>query len=426
MLVSSAAWNRRIVIWGAAILVGVVAVAFAEASDGAQILFRRAIAAWPMLPLALTPAGFVIAAWLTRRYFAGSQGSGIPQTIAARQLKEPSARAALLSPRLAVGKIVLTLLGLLVGASIGREGPTVQVGAAIMLAAGTMIGMRRGDGMILAGGAAGIAAAFNTPLAGVVFAIEELARGFEHRTSGLVLTAVILAGLASLAILGNYAYFGTTGAALASWQSWAAVPICGVVGGFLGAIFTTAVVGVARHLPAVAGGYIKRHPLLFAALCGLLAAAIGVASGGLTYGTGYAEAKGALVGSAPLPWWYALAKMASTILAAISGFPGGIFSPSLSVGAGVGSALAWSAPLAPQGAVILLGMVGYFAGVVQAPITAFVIVMEMTDNQSMLLPLMATSLIGYGTSRLICREPIYLALSRQFFRLSVDRRGGTD
>ena len=90
--------------------------------------------------------------------------------------------------------------------------------------------------------------------------------------------------------------------------------------------------------------------------------------------------------------------MAATTLAAISGIPGGIFSPSLSVGAGLGAALAWLTPAAPQDAVVLLGMVGYFSGVVQAPITAFVIVMEMTNNQTMILPLMTASLIGYGIS----------------------------
>jgi len=229
-----------------------------------------------------------------------------------------------------------------------------------------------------------------------------------------VLTAVILAGLASLAILGNYSYFGSTQASLVEWQSWLAAPICGVVGGLFGAVFTIVVVATVRRVPLIAGGFFKRYPFAFAAICGLLAAAIGIASGGLVYGTGYSEARAALEGSGSLPWWYALAKMGSTTLAAISGIPGGIFSPSLSVGAGLGAALAWCTPMAPQGAVVLLGMVGYFAGVVQAPITAFVIVMEMTNNQTMILPLMTASLIGYGISRLICRESIYHALSRQY------------
>jgi H+/Cl- antiporter ClcA len=192
------------------------------------------------------------------------------------------------------------------------------------------------------------------------------------------------------------------------------VPVCGVVGGLLGALFTVIVVTAARRLPSIAGGVVRRYPLIFAAVCGGVAAVIGAASGGLVYGTGYAEARVALEGTVSLLWWYALAKLAATVLAAISGIPGGIFSPSPSVGAGLGAALAWCAPTAPVGVAVLLGMVSYFAGVVQGPITAFVIVMEMTNNQAMILPLMAASLIGYGVSRLVSREPIYQALSQQF------------
>ena len=150
----------------------------------------------------------MLSAWAAHSLFPGSQGSGIPQAIAARHLKDDSVRSGLLSARLTIGKIILTLLGLACGASIGREGPTVQIGASIMLGTAKLGGIGRERGLILAGSAAGVAAAFNTPLAGVVFAIEEMSRAFESRTSGLVLIAVILAGMASLGLVGNYNYFG--------------------------------------------------------------------------------------------------------------------------------------------------------------------------------------------------------------------------
>ena len=143
-------------------------------------------------------------------------------------------RSRLLSLRLTVGKILLTLLGLACGASIGREGPTVQVGASIMLGAAKLGGMGRERGLILAGSAAGVAAAFNTPLAGIVFAIEEMSRAFESRTSGLVLIAVILAGLASLGLVGNYSYFGHSTSMLKVTIDWIAVLVCGVLGGIAG------------------------------------------------------------------------------------------------------------------------------------------------------------------------------------------------
>src|SRR5581483_7169348 len=167
-LLSRRNWRMRLVLWGGAIAVGAIGVAFAWAANRAQDLFLSLLVS-PWLTLLITPLGFVLCAWLTRVVFPGAQGSGIPQAIAARKLKDDAARRRLLSLRLTVGKILLTLIGLFTGASIGREGPTVQVGASIMLTAARLGGMGRQRGLILAGAAAGVAAAFNTPLAGIVF-----------------------------------------------------------------------------------------------------------------------------------------------------------------------------------------------------------------------------------------------------------------
>jgi H+/Cl- antiporter ClcA len=157
-----------------------------------------------------------------------------------------------------------------------------------------------------------------------------------------------------------------------------------------------------------------QYPAVFAALCGLALAAIGVASGGQTYGTGYEQARGMVEATQSLPPSYVVLKFLATVISYISGIPGGLFAPSLSVGAGLGAWIAQFLPSAPAGAVVLLGMVGYFSGVVQAPITATVIVMEMTDDQRVTIPLMATAFLAFGVSRLICRRPIYGALARRF------------
>ncbi len=177
LLFSGRRWRMRLVFWGGAVAVGVVSVAFAACATQATRLFHS-ILFRPWLALFLTPAGFVLSAWLARRFFPGSQGSGIPQVIAARHMKDNGARARLLSLKLTFGKIFLTLFGMACGASIGREGPTVQVGAAILLQAGKVGRMLGERGLILAGAVAGVAAAFNTPLAGIVFAIEEMGRAF--------------------------------------------------------------------------------------------------------------------------------------------------------------------------------------------------------------------------------------------------------
>ena len=393
--------------------VGAAAVALAGLADLAQQAFVLLLTKSRYLVLLVTPLGFMLSAYLTLRLFPNAQGSGIPQVIAARQLASQEARGKLVSIRIAIGKTFLTLFGLLCGASVGREGPTVQIGASIMFVLGR-VSPRRQPGLILAGAAAGVAAAFNTPLAGIVFGIEEMSRAFETRTSGLIIAAVIAAGLTSLAMMGNYAYFGTSPVSLTSGVGWLAIPVCGVVGGAAGGLFSRAVIAMARGFANPAGRAIKRHPLWFALVCGLAVALCGLASGDTIYGTGYTQVKTALESGTPLPASFGGLKLLATTFAAISGIPGGIFSPSLAVGAGLGSNLAPLFSDVPLSALMLLGMVAYFAGVVQAPITAFVIVTEMTDNHSMVVPLMAAALIAYGTSRLICEEGIYHALAKGF------------
>jgi chloride channel protein, CIC family len=419
-LVSPRLWWRRLVFWVGAVLVACVAVAFAQAANWAGGLFLYAIAGRTWLAFVIAPVGLTLAFLLTRHVFPGAQGSGIPQTIAALHMHDQAMIGRVLSLRIAVGKVLLTLLGLASGASIGREGPTVQVGASIMHALGTLLRLPRPElqrALVLAGGAAGIAAAFNTPLAGIVFAIEELSHSFEARTSGTVFTAVIIAGATTLGLVGNYTYFGQTAAELSNQAGMIAVILCSVSGGLAGGIFSRSLIVAASGLPGVAGRLIVRYPIALAALCGLRLAAIGTLAGGQTYGTGYDQARGMLEEHAILPPVYAVLKLAATVVSYVSGIPGGIFAPSLSIGAAMGSVLAPLVPSAPMGAMILLGMTAYFSGVVQAPITATVIVMEMTANQSLTIPLMATALLSFAVSRLVCRRPLYGALARRFLEV---------
>jgi H+/Cl- antiporter ClcA len=418
-LLSARLWRRRIVFFAGALLVSLVAILFAGAANVADLVFQRCLAVNPGIIFFLAPAGLALSVAMTRSVFPGAQGSGIPQVIAALDMVEADKVRAVLSLRVALGKVVLTLLGLACGASVGREGPTVQVGASIMRALGQALSLPRladQRALVLAGGAAGIAAAFNTPLAGVVFAIEELSRSFEHRTSGVVLTAVIIAGIATTAVLGNYTYFGVTSAVLPIGAGWLAVGACAIAGGLAGGVFSETLVRAAYGLPGYAGRFVAARPILFAALCGLALALIGVASGGATYGTGYAQARALVAGHSDLPEQFFVLKLAATVVSYCSGIPGGIFAPSLAIGAALGRTIAQFLPAAPAGAVVLLGMVAYFSGVVQAPITAAVIVMEMTDTQGMTIPLMATSFLAFAVSRLVCRRALYGALARRFLR----------
>jgi H+/Cl- antiporter ClcA len=419
-LVSPRLWWRRVVFWVGAVLVAAVAVGFAKAADMASGMFLHFTAGHAWLPFVVAPVGLSAAFLLTKYVFPGAQGSGIPQTIAALHMHDQDMVDRVLSLRIAVGKVLLTLMGLASGASIGREGPTVQVGASIMNALGKLLQLPRLElrrALVLAGGAAGVAAALNTPLAGIVFAIEELSHSFEARTSGTVFTAVVVAGATTLGLVGNYTYFGRTSAELSNEVAWLAVILCGVTGGLAGGLFSRALIVAAQGLPGWVGRMIMRYPVPFAALCGLLLAIIGMLSGGQTYGTGYAQAKGMVEEHSTLPAVYALLKLAATVVSYVSGIPGGIFAPSLSIGAGLGSVLAPLVPNAPVGAMILLGMTAYFCGVVQAPITSTVIVMEMTENQRLMIPLMATAFLSFAVSRLVCRRPLYGALARRFLQV---------
>jgi H+/Cl- antiporter ClcA len=133
----------------------------------------------------------------------------------------------------------------------------------------------------------------------------------------------------------------------------------------------------------------------------------------VTWGTGYAEAKATIEG-AHETLWFGPGKFAATLLSTVAGLPGGIFSPSLATGAGVGNLLCLLFPNDPRGAVVLLGMIAYFTGVVRAPLTAVIIIVEATASRGMILPLFASALIADNTARLICKEKLYHALSREF------------
>ncbi len=411
-------WTPRLVFWGSAVLVGLSAAALTELGNAANTRFLTLYQRWSWAPLLISPGGLILSLWLTRRFFPGAQGSGIPQVIAALSQRSGDSPSRLLSVRIAIGKILLTTLGLFSGASIGREGPTVHVGASLTAAAGRLAGIKRPGlerALIMAGGAAGIAAAFNTPIAGIMFAIEELARGFEEHATGTIIVTILIAGLTAVAIEGNYTYFGVTQAALAPRQ-WLLVPACGIAGGLAGGLFSRLVLDLSLRLREI----LARYPYRVALAAGLSIAVLGAVSHGSSFGTGYPQARALVVGGAHLPWTFPFTKWLASLVSYLSGIPGGLFAPALATGAGFGADIGRFFPEAPLQAAVILGMVSYLSGVVQTPITAFVIVMEMTANNAMLFPLMAAALIATLISRQLCREAIYQGLAARFLARTED------
>lgn len=317
----------------------------------------------------------------------------------------------LASAKTAILKFAMTIGALLVGASVGREGPTVQISATIMAYAHRLFRMPVRASVMIAGGAAGVAAAFNTPLAGVTFAIEELAAAYEQKMTLFVMTAVLIAGMVSLGLSGDYVYFGAMPNTLPLARAIFITPVAGVLGGLAGGLFARLMLdfSLAQAKPLL---LVRSHPVLTAGVMGLVVAGIGCATG-LTWGTSYEPARLIITG-ANAPAWFGPAKFLSTLATAVSGLPGGIFAPSLATGAGLGELLRELFPLAPAGTVVLLGMAGYFTGVVRAPLTAVVIISEATASHGLLLPLLATALIADSASSLICPEKLYHGLPRAF------------
>ncbi|MBE7940322.1 MULTISPECIES: chloride channel protein [Ramlibacter] len=409
-------WQGRLVVLAFAGLAGGAVVAFTWLCERASGLFTALYTAHPLAPLLLTPLLCAAIVALTRRFAAGASGSGIPQVIAALDPAVPSrSRGLFVSLRLALAKMGLTALGLLGGLPIGREGPSVQIAAGVMLHARRWLppgASIRPHGLLVAGGAAGIAAAFNAPLAGVMFAIEELTPRMEQRSSGLVVAAIVLAGLVAVSAFGNSAYFGVIHAAPLDWTflgpAALVVGVSGLVGGVFSRLLHTSLSGTGTD---PASRWRRRQPVLFAAACGLVVAAVGVASGGASFGAGYHYTRELVAGQATLPLLYVTLRLVATWIALWSGVPGGLFAPSLAIGAGLGHDVALLCGSAGQSpALIALGMAGFLAAITQAPITAFIIVMEMVDGHALVLSLMAAALLSSLIARWIA-QPLYPALA---------------
>lgn len=429
-------WLDRSVVLAYAVAAGLFVVAFTLLSEWAFEGFRHLFALNPWLVLVWTPGLTALIVWATRRYAPGAAGSGIPQVMAAQEPDvPPDVRRRFVSMRLSLAKMGLGAMGMAAGLSAGREGPSVQVAAGVMHSARHWL--RPGSAMndhalLVAGGAAGIAAAFNAPLAGVVFAIEELSKKLESRNNGLIIAAIVLAGLVGISAFGNLSYFGAVAVPRLSWQSlWPGVLVA-LLCGLLGGLFSRLLIASARGMPDRFSAFRKRYPVRFAAACGLAVAVIGLVSGGATFGAGADEVKAMLAGEGDASKLYVWLKLVATWLTAWSGVPGGIFAPSLSIGAGVGHDVAqWVAgsqmnALAPS--LIALGMAAFLAAATQAPLTSFIIVMEMIDGRPMVLSLMAAAMLASGISRLIS-QPLYPSLAHhmlRFLRAAQQRQRDTD
>lgn len=407
-------WAARAVVISFAVLAALAVLALTWLAEAAMALFFGLQEHWFWAPLLWTPIVCAGMAWLTLKWAPGAAGSGIPQVLAAQDAAvDPAQRGLFVSLRLSLAKVLLTTGGLLAGLSTGREGPSVQVAAGVLHHARRWLPERSAfneRGLLVAGGAAGIAAAFNTPLGGVMFAIEELSRRAEDRASGLLIAAIVIAGLVAVSVHGNGSYFGRINAGSLSASLWWSGLLVAVCCGVMGGVFSRLLISSLRGGPDRISRWRKVHPVGFAAACGLAIAVIGLISHGATFGSGYSQTKAMLAGEAATHGIYVTLRFTVTWLSAWCGVPGGIFAPSLAIGAGIGHDIAtWTGQTQPV--LIALGMASFLAAATQAPITAFIIVMEMIEGHALVLSLMACAMLASGIARLIS-PPLYAALAQ--------------
>lgn len=443
-LFSGQAWRGYLVVALGGVAAGFGALYFC----GVELFAGRVLRDWhnetPWLSFLIMPSFLILIIYLRDHFFKGTDGTGIPQTIAALKLRDGTARDAVLSMKIAIGKLILTTLGLFAFLSIGREGPSVQLGACFMRCCNrfaTFPAHLVQRGLILAGGAAGIAAAFNAPIAGVVFAMEEIGRRFDKENMGTLVRTVIMACIVCVIFLGNYYFYGDLDHNRAPLEfttvsQWLIVPIIAIIGGLLGGLFSKTLLFCMPYV----GRAMKKNFIVTAGLIGLACATLALATGGGTLGSGYGEARALLLQGSPefletLPEaeqsrladaqdhvtpLYFLWRALATFLVLLTAIPGGLFDPSFSIGAGLGQTLfplfEWSG--APLQAVLLLFIVAYFSGVVQSPMTSFIILLEMTGVTMFTLPLALTAMLAYEISRLVCPTALYEALAFNFLQAS--------
>jgi CIC family chloride channel protein len=393
-------------------LVGVTVVAFIVLTErfGARIDATVA-AAWRRLVVPIV--GSLSMGFLIYKYFPDARGSGVPQTKAALY-----ARGGFISLRTVVGKFFCTSATLASGIPLGREGPSVQVGAGIASLLGRKLGLspEKIKSLIPVGAAAAVAAAFNTPLAAVLFALEEVV-GDLHAP---VLGSVVLASATSWAmlrlLLGNDPLFKVPQYQLVSPAEFLVYAVLGLFGGLVSVAFTKSLLKLRERFLRLPKKTAWFQPVVGGVAVGIMGWFVPQ-----ILGVGYGYVGQVLNGGMALRLMVLLLilKLFAVVVSYASGNAGGIFGPALFLGAMLGGAIGtvahnfFPAHVATAGAYALVGMGASFAGIVRAPMTSVVMIFETTRDYAVIVPLMISNLVSFFVSSRLQRQPIYEVLASQ-------------
>lgn len=409
--------------WIGSVITGLIAVLYAQIfAFGEEMLHK--ILNWHLwMIFILAPAGFVLSWWLVKKYAPFAKGSGIPQVMAAVELANPRDNfliQKLLSFRILFIKILSSFVLVMSGGAIGREGPTIQIAGSIFRKVYEFLPdwwpKISKKNMILTGAAAGLSAAFNTPLGGIVFAVEELSKTHISYFKTALFTAVIIAGLTAQTLAGSYLYLGypkTQGVTL-----WIMFPI----------IFVSGIAGIMSSQLSVTMLKITRlkkklktdsSNIIFLIICGLTVAFIAYFLNKDILGSGKDIIERVLFTDEKTEAWYVpILRMLGPALAFTSGGAGGIFAPALSAGASLGSVFADIMNLTENetNVLILAGMVSFLTGITRAPFTSAILVLEMTDRHSLIFHLMLAGMMSSIFSVLVSRHSLYEELKISFLK----------
>jgi CIC family chloride channel protein len=351
--------------------------------------------------------------YLLYRYFPDARGSGVPQTKAALYAREGR-----ITLRTVLGKFFCTSATLASGIPLGREGPSVQVGAGIGSVLGRLLGLssEQVKNLIPVGAAAAIAAAFNTPLAAVLFALEEIVGDLNAPVMGAVVLASATAWMVLRVLLGNHPLFKVPQYELVHPAEFAVYAVLGVAGGLVSAAFTKLLLGMRARFLRFPQKTVWFQPVVGGLLVGLVGWFVPQ-----VLGVGYGYVGDALNGNMAFKMMLLLVvlKLLTVTTSYASGNAGGIFGPALFIGAMLGGTVGtvahhlFPAYTATPGAYALVGMGAAFAGIVRAPMTSVLMIFEMTQDYAVIVPLMIANLVSLFIASRLQHEPIYEALAVQ-------------
>ncbi|AZA98846.1 chloride channel protein [Chryseobacterium joostei] len=413
---------QAIPFWIGSVITGFFAVLYAQVFAWGEHLMNFIFDWHAWMIFIIAPIGFVLSWWLVKEFAPNAKGSGIPQVMAAVELANPKEHKkirSLLSLKIIIFKIISSVVLVIGGGAVGREGPTIQIAGSVFRKVNEYLPewwpKISKKNMIMTGAAAGLAAAFNTPLGGIVFAVEELSKTHINYFKTALFTAVIIAGLTAQTLAGSYLYLGYPKTNDVSLMVMFPIVLVAATAGILASQLSVIMLKI--------NGWKKKKlktdkaNVIFLVICALIIASIAYFINREILGSGKEIMERVLFTKDKHEDWYVpILRMLGPALSFTSGGAGGIFAPALTAGASIGSVISGAIHLTPNetNVVILGGMVAFLTGITRAPFTSAIIVLEMTDRHSLIFHLMLAGMVSSIASLLVSRHSLYDVLKVNF------------